>query len=165
MNGYVDVGELRAPTPDPTVPLAIIATCLALFLGALLAVAGGMALLAVAGCVLVVAALVRPVVGLYSAMLFALAGNIHLTDVNVATGNRLFTSIPEVGLILTPTELVLLCATLGLVIRLVFDDKVSLKPGALLLPITLFMLAIGLAAAVGISRGGDTGVLRQEVRG
>ena len=166
MSGYVDAGRLRAPTPDPTVPLAIIATVLALCLGALLAIAGGaMAMLAVAGGLLVLATLVRPVVGLYSAMLFALAGNIHLNNANAAAGDRLFTSIPEVGVNLAPTEIVLICAMVGLAVRIIFDDDVPFRPGALLLPIGLFIVAIAIASVIGIGRGADTAVLRQEVRG
>lgn len=166
MNAYLDTGRLRPVAQDPTIPLLVIATVVALCLGALLAVAGGgMTLLAVAGGMLVVAALVRPVIGLYAAMLFALAGNIHIGDPNYAAGSRLFTSIQEIGVNLTPTELVLVYAAIGLFVRLVFDDEVQFRPGTLFLPIMLLMTAVALASAVGISRGADMAVLRQEVRG
>ena len=167
MNAYLETGRLRPVAQDSTIPLLVIATTVvALCLGALLAVAGGgMTLLAVAGGILVVAALVRPVIGLYAAMLFTLAGNIHLGDPNYAAGSRLFTSIREIGVNLTPTELVLVCAAIGLFVRLVFDDEVRFRPGTLLLPIMLLMAAVALASAVGISRGADMAVLRQEVRG
>ena len=60
MNVYVDAGRLRPVAQDPTIPLLIITTVVALCLGALLAIAGGgIALLAIAGGVLMLAALVR----------------------------------------------------------------------------------------------------------
>lgn len=166
MNAYLETAPPRPIVQDSSVPLLIIATVIALSLGAFLALAGGgIALLVVAGGLLMIAALVRPVIGLYAAMLFALAGNIHLNDPNYAAGSRLFLSVREIAVNLTPTELVLVSAAIGLCIRLVFDDKVQFRAGALLLPIVFFMTAIALAVAVGISRGADMAVLRQEVRG
>ena len=122
MNAYLETGRLRPVAQDSTIPLLVIATTVvALCLGALLAVAGGgMTLLAVAGGILVVAALVRPVIGLYAAMLFALAGNIHLGDPNYAAGSRLFTSIREIGVNLTPQLLIAAPYLLALLTMLVF---------------------------------------------
>jgi O-antigen ligase len=165
MSAYASAGR-AAPAQDSYIPLALVTMLAACALGLLLVVAGGgIALLAVGGVVLIAWTFIKPVVGLYSVMVAALLGDFHTTDLNYAAGAHLFKSLSSFGISLTPTELILVTALAGLLVRLIFDSELHFRAGSLLVPISLLMAAVAVACVVGISRGADMGILRQEVRG
>ncbi len=165
MTAYAHAGRI-APAQDSYVPLFLVTVLAAAALGLLLVVAGGgVTLLAVGGLAVIVWTFARPVVGLYALVVAALLGDFHTTNVNYAAGEHLFKSLSAYGISLTPTELVLVAALAGLLVRLIFDSDLQFRAGALLLPIMLLMAAVAVACVVGISRGADMAVLRQEVRG
>ncbi|MBF6599308.1 MAG: O-antigen ligase family protein [Dehalococcoidia bacterium] len=151
---------------DNRLPLLAVALVAAVALALLLVTAGGaLALLVCAGIVVLALAVVKPISGVYAVMIAALLGDFHINDPNYAAGARLYKSLAPVGISLTPVELVLFAALLGLAIRLIYDDEVRFRAGSLLLPIALFVAAIALASVVGISRGANMATLRQELRG
>ena len=162
MSAYADARPMPGPSGDALLPL------LGVVAGTLVAVA----LLLVAGpaqAIAVVAflgalgyAVSQPRAGFYLVAFLAIAGT---GSMPFADQVRLGDTYPAYGLYLTPLEMLVAASTLGLAIRLVFDDRMTLRVGSLFLPIAALMLTVFLGIAVGIHRGADFSVMRSETRG
>ncbi len=158
---YIESRPLRAGSFDPGVLLLALASVCAVTLGVLLG-AGALPALAIVGmaCTLVLAT-VRPRAGL-SIVTFAAIGIDGSTP--FVNGGWLYRSLADYGVGLSPLELILACSVLGLLIRLVFDDTVQLRTGALFLSISILIATVALGIGLGIARGADMSVLRSETR-
>jgi O-antigen ligase len=123
------------------------------------------ALTFVAGVIVLGIALAQPRFAIYAVTVFALLSDLHLEDPNRPTGAMLFKSLALHGIPFTPAELLLTIALVGVIVRLLFDDEVQLRPGDLIVPILLLIVATSVGIAIGMSRGADMSVLRTETRG
>lgn len=161
---YIQARQLRRE-PDIAPVLFAIVTVAALVLAMMLVVAGGaLVLFGLGGITLIVFVTAKPRLGVYVVLAFAMLSETHLNDPNHAAGTQLFTTLSAYGLLLTPAELVMAFAALGVAIHLVFDSEVDFRPGALILPLALFMLAAVFGVCIGLTRGADLQVMRQETR-
>ncbi len=159
---YADVRTLPGPARDPVFPLAAATTGAALVAGVLLAVGPAPALLLVALLGTLTFVTAQPRAGFYLIVFLAIAGTGVMP---FGTTFRLNDTYPAYGMYLTPLELVLAFTTLGLVIRLVFDDAVTLRTGSLFLPISMLMLTVLLGIGVGLAHGANLQAMRAETRG
>ena len=161
MSAYTDSRALAGPANDALLPMAGVVAG-AFLAAALILVVGPSA--AVAAVALVAAlgyAVAQPRGGFYLVTFLAIA----------ATGSmpfgdqiRLNDTYPAYGLYLTPLEMLLAASVLGLIIRLMFDARVTLRVGMLFLPITALMLTVLMGIGVGLARGADMTVMRAETR-
>lgn len=153
-------------TGDQFAPLLVVGLIVALALAGLLVMAGAtIAVVALAGLVLVCAVLVRPALAVYAVTLAMVFGDFHISDQNQAAGSLMFESLAKYGINFTPAEVLLICGLIGLLLRLTFDPSLHFRAGTLFTPVMLLVAAVLLACVVGISRGADMQTLRQEVRG
>ncbi len=116
-------------------------------------------------CSVIAAVFVKPRYGLHVAVAAAMLADFHLGDPSVTDGARLFQSLAQYGVLISPVELVLLSASLGLGVRLLFDEETDFTPGELMLPLAMFLLTISLGVGIGLARGADMVALRTETRG
>jgi hypothetical protein len=124
-----------------------------------------LAIVAVGGAAAALFALVRPRFAVHAIMVASVFSGIHIEDRDIALGGRLFKSLGGAGLPITPVEVILFAAAVGMLIRLMFDDEIEFRPGALALPVVVFMIPIAFALAHGLSGGANMSVLRSETRG
>jgi len=161
MSAYADTRRLPTANADALLPL--IGTLIAaLFACALLLVAGAVQTVALVVFVALVGlALVQPRTGFYLVVFLTIA---LTSSMPFADQVRLNDTYPAYGMYLTPLEVLIAASFVGLLIRLMFDDTITLRFGALFLPISVLMLAVLMGIAVGVSRGGDFSAMRSETR-
>lgn len=162
---YGETRPISGDADSTPILFGLVAVIAILFAVALAMVNATVLLYAIGGTAVMVLALVRPRMALYILLSFAILSEVHLSNPNRATGVLLFSTLSSFGISLTPAELVMLFASLGLAIRLVFDDDVHVRPGTLALPLSLFTLAALVGIGVGLARGADMLVMRAETRG
>ena len=162
---YADARPLsRDPDSSPLL-FGLVAAIATLFALMLLLLNVTIVLYAVVGITTMAFVIVRPRWALYLLLACAMLSEVHLSNPNRATGVLLFSTLGNFGINLTPTELIMLFATIGLAIRLLFDDEVHFRPGTLAIPISLFMFAALVGIGVGLARGADMTIMRAETRG
>ncbi|MHB8683328.1 MAG: O-antigen ligase family protein [Dehalococcoidia bacterium] len=157
---YLDARPLPGPARDPALPLALATTGGALAVGVLLALGPAPALALVVLLATLTYVTAQPRAGFYLVVFLAIA-----SPLPPGSSIRLNDTYPAYGMYLTPIELLLAFTTLGLVIRLVFDDQVTLRLGPLFLPISVLMLTVLLGIGVGLMHGANLQAMRAETRG
>lgn len=154
-----------APPNDASVLLPIAAVIAALLLAAAAVTAPIETVVVAAGLAVLALTAWRPLYSLPVLIIATMLGDLHISDKYVTDGTMLFRSVANYGILITPVEMVLVAGTLGLVIRLLFDDKVRFTAGPLLAPLVALGLIVLVGVLVGLSQGADMSALRSETRG
>jgi hypothetical protein len=158
-------GTYRQPRAgdSPFIVLLPIAVLPAVLAASLLALNPLLTLLLTGGLIALVVAAVWPRAGLGLVVLAAVLGDARFHNPDVATFGKVFWSLA--GLSVTPVELLMVAAFVGLAARLLFDARTEPRAGELCAPIVVLTAAILPGIAVGLQRGAEMDVLRAEVRG
>jgi len=125
---------------------------------------GSAGLLALAGIVSCVAAIIEPRVGVYGATIMVLgvaplAGNPSWGE------TAAYVNKPIAGISLLPVELVMLCASAGVLRKRAFTSGGVIRSGELWLPLLALASITAGAFVYGISQGGKTNIAVWETRG
>jgi O-antigen ligase len=149
--------------PEAQLQLAALTALVAAFFALSLAEGPELPLLMLVGVAAGALAVAQPKAGLCLIVLTAVAGDMRLTNENEGEMVQMFQ--PLLGFGVTPLELLIVLTAAGVALRTMFDETQPGRLGELWLPICVFLLAIGLAIGVGLSRGADLDAMRQETRG
>lgn len=153
----------QAPWTDSPVELGVIVTGVTLFFAVVLTRGPELPLMLVAGLVGGAIALARPHAGFYVLLFTMVLGDLRVGGEEAGVMVIMFQSFKGLGI--TPFEMLLVLTGVGVAIKVAFDETLPATAGELLLPISAFIIAIGLGIGVGLSRGGDLEILRLETKG
>jgi hypothetical protein len=158
---YAESRPIAGPRADPGLIIGAGAAVAAVALAALLAM-GALQAVLIVGCVAVIGyAMVRPRAGVYITIFLTIAATSSTPGIEAGWVHE---SLAPYGINFTPVELVVGAACIGLFARLLVDTRLRWTPGALILPLSAFLLVIAASIAVGMSRGADSVIMRTETR-